>query len=97
MPKAVDRLPEVRPGTSVSREGGSSGTIGCIVKDEAGNFCILSNAHVLSGIPLPDSGAGGAAVSVVQPGVDDLAFSPQNVIGTTVKAIRDHRMDAAIR
>lgn len=93
---STSRLPEIRPGTSISRKGGSSGTIGCIVRDAGGVNYILSNAHVLADLRGLDGNGDAPDSPVIQPGVDDLAHAVENEVAITTKAFYNQWGDMAI-
>ena len=70
--------PSVSCGVSVGRaQPASTGTLGCLVRDDQGRHHILSNNHVLAA-----NNAGVSGDPIVHPGPDDGGASPANDIAT---------------
>ncbi|RLE38390.1 hypothetical protein DRJ17_04025 [Candidatus Woesearchaeota archaeon] len=75
-----EKTKKIRPlviGTSVGHKNITAGTIGLFVKDEYGNECILSNAHVLH--PNPLSSYLPVDKTICQPGPYDFNFDMSKV------------------
>jgi len=79
-PPTVDRTARLRPapiGVSTGHPAITAGTIGCRVKDAAGNVYALSNNHVYA-----DENLASIGDPVIQPGTYDGGASPADDIGT---------------
>ena len=83
----------LQPGISIGirdGRGGSTGTLGCFVRDEdTGQLCILSNWHVLKGTK------GSNSPNILQPGISDLAMKRQ-LIGQFLRGSVTINGDCAI-
>jgi len=82
-------------GCSVSYVGGTSGSLGCFVRDAAGVVSILSNNHVIG-----RENQGNVGDNILQPGPYFGGRDPQSAIATLQKCVRidssQNLMDAAI-